>query len=144
MYRHTYAEIHKYTSIWGFTRAVIPCTVCASIYAVASSSRLGRCSFFSICSLLWVELVAATNDASIQSIRTLDHLDDRWHRAIERIELNFGVSVSNSRRTDAFRGCKSSLLRTEFSELHRARYCCEGILLFEAANEENVATLRCA
>lgn len=72
---------------------------------------------------------------SIQSIRTLDHLGDR---ALEHVELNFGVSVSNSRRatsrrTDAFRGCESSLLQTEFSELHRARYCCEGILLFEAA-----------
>ena len=81
-----------------------------------------------------MELVAVTADDSI-AFNPFGHSIILADRTVGHIELNFSVSVSNSRRADAFRGCESSLLRTEFSELHRARYCCEGILLFEAALE---------
>lgn len=87
MHRHTYMIKHTHARAHGFTCAVMLCTVCADIRSGrASSSRLGRCSFFSLLAFVNGTGSRYRQRYSIQSIRTLDHLGDRQHRAIERIE----------------------------------------------------------
>lgn len=96
MHRHTYTEIHDRHTYIGFcARGNVMYSVCVN---VRSGFQFPAGTIFVLLHLL--AFVGGTGSRygrlySVQSIRTLDHLSDR---AIEHVELNFSVSVSNSRR----------------------------------------------